>query len=169
MPGVVAEPGSLENLHDIVVPAAVPLLPPAPGWYAVGVLALVSFLFLGLRGWRRYRANRYRREALALLKEIEASGDRASVLGEVALLVKRVALAAYPRLQVASLSGEAWRAFLEEASGGVGVTPELQRLASDEMYASGASGQPSEEDLRGAFDAARSWILSHPLNRRAVE
>ena len=81
------------------------------GWYAVfGLLAVVT-------GWwvygrlRRFRKNRYRRFALAELavieQEIQQPGKRAKALAEIPVLLKRTALAAFPRSDVAGLSGEA--------------------------------------------------------------
>ena len=96
---------SLENLRDITVPEPPPLWPPAPGvWVAlVVVLAVVLALILC---WRRARArSAYRRAGLALLPGARTTRD-------VDVILKRVALAAFPRPRVAPLYGEDWAAFL---------------------------------------------------------
>lgn len=97
---------SLENLRDIVVPDPPPLWPPAPGVWVllIVVLAVATALFLL---WRRVRArNAYRRAGLALLKTARTTND-------VNVILKRVALAAFPRPMVASLYGDEWFAFLD--------------------------------------------------------
>lgn len=57
--------------------------------------------------WRlRRQENAYRRAGLALLA-------RAETAHEISVILIRVALAAFPREQAASLVGEDWRGFLK--------------------------------------------------------
>ena len=44
------DPGSLQNLNDIVVPGPVAWWPPAPGWYVLAAFALAGLAWLG---WHR--------------------------------------------------------------------------------------------------------------------
>jgi hypothetical protein len=101
------ETASLDNLRDIVMPAAPPFWPPAPAvWVTLGV-ATVALLIAGwqlILGWRR---NAYRRAGLVLLREARSGHD-------VSVVLKRVALAVFPREQVASLYGATWLAFLNQ-------------------------------------------------------
>jgi hypothetical protein len=128
------DPASLQNLRDIVVPEAPPLWPPAPGVWVLLVIgfAVVTGLFLL---WRRARArNAYRRAGLALLETARTSR-------EINVILKRVALAAWPRPEVAPLYGDEWAAFLDDTCSrarfaalgavddGVEPSPELQRSA----------------------------------------
>ena len=59
-----SDPGSLQNLNDIVLPDAVAWWPPAPGWYAVLAVLLALLLWLSFRALRAWRRNIYRRQAL---------------------------------------------------------------------------------------------------------
>ena len=100
-----SEQYSLSNLRDIVVPDPPPFWPPAPGvWVVLGILtAVVAIACWRLFGaWRR---NGHRRAGLALLGGADTAHD-------VSVILKRVALAVFPRRQVASLYGEAWISFL---------------------------------------------------------
>ena len=125
---------SLQNLHDIVVPEPPPVWPPAPGVWVVLVIVLcvLTALFLW---WRHSRTrSAYRRVGLTLLKSAETTRD-------VDVILKRVALAAFPRPLVAPLYGDDWVAFLDRtcsrasfaavaaADSGAAATPELRRLA----------------------------------------
>jgi hypothetical protein len=104
-----SDPADLSNLRDIVVPPAVSFWPPAPGWWAVGVACLVAAglaIAVALRHWQR---NAYRREALRALETAEGN--------DISAILKRTALVAFPREQVASLSGPAWLAFLDRTGG----------------------------------------------------
>lgn len=97
---------SLDNLRDIAVPEPPPLWPPAPGVWVLLIIALAVLLALVLR-WRRARArNAYRRAGLALLQN-------ARTVREVNVILKRVALVAFPRPTVAALWGDDWVAFLD--------------------------------------------------------
>ena len=98
---------TLDKLHDYYQPAPPAWIPHTIGWYLLfGIVALL-LLWFGIHTIRRWLANRYRREALRELAV--ATPDQFSAL------LKRTALAAWPREKVASLSGDAWLKFLSDA------------------------------------------------------
>ena len=149
------DPASLDNLHDIIVPEAVSFWwPLAPGWWIVlGSVLLLSVAWV----WqftKARRRNAYRRAALTQLTEIS---DHPRALP---VLLKRVALSAYPRSDVAKLSGDRWLAFLnreapgcfDEAAGGL-----LLALA----YRNGRVDAWADEDVVRLLDSARRWIENH--------
>lgn len=166
-------PTSLEKLHDIVVPGPTPWWPPAPGWYWVmGLLALlgVALLWRVLVHWQR---NRYRREALAELARIETAAQSAgpgedpadTALPALAELLKRTALTAYPRAQVAALTGPAWFEFLD-AIGGTRFSAGAGAALAQGNY------QTGERDDTAVHTAAiarevRHWIRQHGNVERA--
>lgn len=104
------DPGSLDNLRDIATPEAVSMWPSAPGWWILGLVLFVALLVFGYKALRKWLANRYRQHALL---ELENARDDRSI----AEVLKRTALAAYPRTDVASLSGEDWCQWLADQSG----------------------------------------------------
>jgi hypothetical protein len=160
-----SDPASLANLYDIIVPQPVSLWPLAPGWYGLAWVALVVLAVWA--GWRlrQWRLNRYRRVALAELDQLEAAARdpsrRLAVLGALPTLVKRVALAVWPRETVASLSGPSLLAFLD-ATGQtqafqVGPGKDLPMLAYDTKTAAALD----DEHIALLFDAVREWIKRH--------
>jgi hypothetical protein len=132
---------SLDNLRDIVVPEPPPLWPPAPGVWVLLVIALAVLIALFLL-WRRARArNAYRRAGLALL-------ETARTVRDVNVALKRVALAAWPRPQVAPLYGDDWAAFLDGS---------CARTRFSSLGAVDDAGEPPPELRR----MARRWIQYH--------
>ncbi|WP_105103749.1 DUF4381 domain-containing protein [Microbulbifer pacificus] len=158
-------PDLIEQLVPPPVPEAVSLWPQTPLAKSLLALLLVLVLFLAWRAWRHYRANAYRRAAL---KALAGAGDNPA---QIAALLRRTALAVYPREQVAGLTGEDWLAFLNR------------------QYRGNAfKGDVGETLLRGAYRncpphpaltrAARDWIrhhrrdylpLAHPQNISPAE
>ena len=150
------DPASLTNLRDIVTPPPVPWWPPAPGWwFLVTVLGLIAVL-VAVHGRRRWRANAYRRAAL---RELRGAENVASI----AEILKRVALVASPRTQVASLTGSAWVKWLAE-TGGRPVPAAVSQALTLGVYTDHASADVSE---LAAF--AAEWIRSHTIGKRVSE
>ena len=107
-----ADPADLSNLHDIALPAPVSYWPPAPGWWILGFALLAVTLILIARLVAHHRRNAYRRAALRELDAIGPAVDSASAVC-ISAVLKRAALVAFPREQVAGLTGPAWLAFLD--------------------------------------------------------
>ena len=98
---------SLDHLRDIVIPEPPPLWPLAPGMWVLLGLIFLALLLIAWR-WRAARKrNAYRKAGLVLLNTARSTQD-------ISVLMKRVALAAFPREAVASLYGDEWTAFLNE-------------------------------------------------------
>jgi len=105
----------LSQLRDIHLPAPVSWWPPAPGWWLLLALLLTLLLF-GYWLLRRRRQNAWRREALAQLQQLRGSNE-ATTAAQLSVLLRRVAISRYPQAEVASLTGEAWLAFLDKTLG----------------------------------------------------
>lgn len=119
--------GNLIDLLDRLVlpgePAPVSMMPQTWGWAVLGLI-LLALTGWGIRGWLRHRRdNAYRRAALRML------GDCGDAPARIAEILRRTALAAYPRADVASLSGEAWLRFLDNHAKGADFVTGGQALA----------------------------------------
>ena len=149
-------PELLALMHDLVVPDPVPWLPQTPGWWIVlGWLVAVAIL----AAWqivRRRRRNRYRRDALAELRTIVSQPDidSAQAAQRIAAVLKRTALAAYPRSDVASLYGADWARFLTESAGN---DAQIANAAEDLAAAAYRPGADPHKLSR----PARRWIRLH--------
>ena len=136
-----SQPYSLSNLRDIVIPDPPPSWPPAPGvWVVLIIVSLVIFV-LCVQWILSRKRNAYRRAGLALL-------EGANTVHDVSVVLKRVALAAFPREQVASLYGRDWAAFLNQS---------CFRCQFSEM----ALGNPIGEVGNELIEQARTWVRHH--------
>jgi hypothetical protein len=167
-----ADPTSLDNLHDILTPAPVPWWPPAPGWYVVGVAVLVLAVWAGWRWWRRWQAVAYRRAALAALQQLKVrstdEAQRATALRELPELVKRTALAAFPRQQVAALSGAAWLTFLDRTGHTNAFTRGRGQLLPVLSYDPHAASRLEAQEVEELFSVVSSWMQNHSVAPEAV-
>ncbi len=104
----------LSQLHDIHLPASVSWWPLALGWWLLLAL-LVVILLVGYGFYRRYQRQRWRREALALLRQLQQQSLTPKMLVvEYSQLLRRVAISRFPRTEVAALTGEQWLVFLDQ-------------------------------------------------------
>jgi len=155
---------ALESLAEIASPPPVSWMPQTWGWVA---LAVVLSLVLATWAWRRRQralANRYRVEALAALSALEKRArdpqTRADALLQIAELIKRTALAAFARTEVAQLSGTAWVRFIREK--GLRSGDDAARLLDDLEYRPRtALAAMSDADATAVVRAARAWIEEH--------
>jgi hypothetical protein len=143
------KPAALDKLHDFYQPPSPSWMPQTIGWYvAFGLLFLLA-VWVAWHLFARWQHNRYRREALRELEQADLSG--------IPALLKRTALAAWPREEVAALSGEPWLGFLE--AGAAEFSPSgFGRVLLDLDYR-GASLTPQEENA--IRQAAVNWIRRH--------
>ncbi|RZT39327.1 DUF4381 domain-containing protein [Cupriavidus agavae] len=157
---------SLAKLADIVTPPPPSWAPQTIGWPILAGVLLLALAWAGWRAWRRYRANRYRREALAALAGVAMQADparQAAALRDMAVLLKRTALAAWPRAEVASLSGAGWAAFLQAHAGRArDAVPLLSTLVHDAEYRDDAAlAQWPAAQVQAVAAACRRWIAEH--------
>lgn len=164
--GSASAPAALKGLQEIALPAPPSWLPQTWGWVVIAALVLALIAWVAWRVWRHHRANRYRREALAELGRIEqaltARGEdgesRAQALVALPALVKRTALAAAPRAQVAALSDVQWLAFLDQTLPGKAFSEGAGRMLPALAY---DPRPPSADATQALVALVRRWIAHH--------
>ncbi|MFQ3225926.1 MAG: hypothetical protein ACI8Z5_002195 [Lentimonas sp.] len=135
------ESQSLSNLQDIVLPAAPSFWPPSSGFWILVVLILMLLIAITWFITQARQRNAYRRAGLTLL-------ESANTVYEINVVLKRVALAVFPREQVAALHGENWIHFMQSTCSGEQF-PTLSQSAE---------ATPATESIRAS---ARTWIRKH--------
>jgi len=97
---------------QLIEPAPVKFTYTTPGWYVLGALLLLLIIVVAWLLIRHYMRNRYRREAIKSLLQIEnmyaAKNNYTDLVYETNMLAKRVAMSTYGRPSVAGLRGEEW-------------------------------------------------------------
>jgi hypothetical protein len=176
VPGTGSLPADpLAGLRDWHVPDPVDWWPPAPGWWLLAGLVLGA-LALAIGAWlARRRRTAAARAALAQLAglraELSSGGDRRRFAASVSALLRRLALARYPRERVASLNGAQWLGFLDATGGGGGFCAGAGRVLAEAPYR--APGDSSGLDAAGLADLAARWIRAnsgaHPRPGPGVE
>lgn len=138
----------LDRLIEAREPPPVSLMPQTWGWAVLAVVLFAACMFIGVHVWRRYRANGYRRDAI---RELEtARGDPAAI----AAILRRTALAAYPRRDVAGLTGNDWLRFLDAQVSGSDFRDGPGRLVATAPYR-------ATENEPALYTVARNWIARH--------
>lgn len=153
------DPGSLQNLNDIVLPGAVAWWPPAPGWYAVLAIVLAVLLRVLFRALKAWQKNTYRRQALRELLAIRKQGSEAA--GELSVLLKRAALSAWPRDDVASLSGAGWHAFLDRTAPDGEFATRMGAMLDQFAYSTRGAYQPTGPEFEQLCRAVEHWLKNH--------
>lgn len=143
------------GLQELPYPDAIAFTPQTAGWLLVAALLVGWLVWLGVRWRRRWKQNEYRRIAVSEIEEIRTSPENAA---QLAFILRKAALVAYEREDVASLRGTEWVAWLNETaiSGQFdeGDSDLLDRLAYSDQVVDPAS-------LNHLLSASRTWVESH--------
>lgn len=144
----------LTKLHDIHIPPDISIWPLALGWYCVIVMVL-AIIFLGCYQWLRIiRKNRLKKIVLKRLDELQNQQEICgNISEELSMLLKRSALATYPRQKVAGLHGDQWLQFLDETS----MTTEFSQGPGRLLIVSPYRGQP-EHLPESLFHLIKNWV-----------
>ena len=126
-------------LRDIHLPEPVSWWPPAPGWWILFALVILS---LSITAWLYRRRSRYLRSAayhakrqLQLLQEdYSKRGDGLKLVRELSALLRRMCISVYPRSESASLTGIDWLALLDESVNGEPFTQGHGRILVEAPY-----------------------------------
>jgi hypothetical protein len=152
-------PQAVLDLRDVHAPPPPAFWPPAPGWWVLAALMTALGAYLGVRLYRIARIRRQRRQVLAALDTLVGQygpGEATRFAAEVSMLLRRVALARFPRHEVASLVGEAWLRFLDRTGGGTGFTE-----GPGTVLALGPYCRSAELDAEALATLAKDWVTKN--------
>ena len=145
------------GLKELPLPDAPGLFPLAPGWYVVMFVAMLVFAYFAWRALNHYRQNQYRRDAVSAINEIRSEQGKVS---DLSFILRRTALLAFPRRQVAGLRGQDWIGWLNKTAGRELFAEADGELLDQLTYA------PAASELDGAsvdrlLKASSDWARQH--------
>ncbi|MFQ5658913.1 MAG: DUF4381 domain-containing protein [Gammaproteobacteria bacterium] len=158
-------------LKDIHLPGPVSWWPPAPGWWIL--LGLLLFLiFLSLWWYRRRQrlklsaANLAREQLLALQGHYSTHRDPRRLVEEISILLRRLSISAFSRMQTASLTGDAWLQYLDRPMQDHPFSSGPGRILIDAPY----RREVRAEEIEPVINLCKEWIDAVAGNRqRAVQ
>lgn len=156
----------LNGLREISLPEPPSYFPRTIGWAILAGITLILLVVWTIQLYQHWQKNRYRRVALKRLQQLAAAAKqpqtKAHAIQELPVLLKQTALAAYPREQVAQLSGEKWLAFLASTYQGDLFTQKQCQLLTQLAYQpSEMVNQLSSETVTDLLALTHNWIAKH--------
>lgn len=139
----------INTLVEPVEPAPISMLPQTGGWVVLALILIALATYGGFRTRAHLRRNAYRKAALSAL---EQAGDDPVA---IAAILRSTALAAFPRAEVASLSGPDWLAFLDRSAGTNDFSGGAGRILAAAPYTASPRADPALREV------ARNWVLRH--------
>lgn len=161
--------GKLKGIQEITLPEPISYVPHTIGWLILLIVIVIVALVLGYKRYRYWQANRYRTFALERLAEIEQAVQvpetRLRSLIVLPVLIKQTALQAFPRDEIAQLSGNQWLGFLDRSCGTQEFTQGAGQLLPQLAYQSTlALANLSEQRVNNLIGLIRQWITTHQIN-----
>lgn len=162
----------LDQLADIHLPDAVSWWPLAPGWWAL--LALLVIAVIAFFVWRhKTKQNNYRAQAQQQLDSIYAnyqqSENTAAFLHEVSVLLRRVALTAYPNSFNASIKGQAWLDWLDHICPIDTKNPQsLFNSPCGEQLLTASYQKNPTVDAAALYNLCCYWLAQHRNHRQKL-
>ena len=153
-------------LKDIHLPPEPSWWPPAPGWWLL--LVLLMGLAWGAGCWYRRRqqaklsaAHLAGESLLALREQYKAEHDAKATVQALSVLLRRLSISTFPRVDAAGLTGEAWLQFLDKGMTGERFTQGAGRILIEAPYRQQVEG----EELGTLFDLCEAWIAAQKQRR----
>jgi hypothetical protein len=150
-------PAAALDLRDIHAAPPPTFWPPAPGWWLLAAVLLVTLVILALWTYRRYRMVRQKRQIMLELERLSECYSKDNIqefISELSTLLRRVALRRYARDRVASLTGPDWLRFLDATGGAGGFENGVGQVLESGPYQPALNEVPAEELL----SLVRLWI-----------
>ncbi len=147
---------TLLDLKDIHEPEAIGWWPPAIGWWlvAIAVPLLIILLVWLYKRLTRKTALKTAKKMLVRIKQ-DAAQDNLQKLGELSVLVRRVAISVSPRAKAAGLTGRQWLEFLDASVKGLPFSEGIGQLLADAPY---RKTPPTELEVSQLIDLCEDWL-----------
>ncbi|MEZ8351110.1 DUF4381 domain-containing protein [Vibrio splendidus] len=159
----------MASLSEPSLPESISWLPNAPGWYWLLLLLFCFALYRVYLVIQKYLANTYRRAALVELEQLslEAQSGDISSFQKLPQLLRRTALYAFPRAEVAPITGTDWEKWLDDHCtkrqfSTEFSTSELSGVLAQLAYSSAAT--LTGEKRNAIMENVALWIKHHEVS-----
>jgi hypothetical protein len=163
-PTLAAELAKLKDVHEL---APISWWPPAMGWWLLAGSLLLLTMMLVIKLYPRWQLRGYRRFFLQQLNHVKKKND-ALQMQRLNLLIKKMALLAFPREQVAGLTGSAWTTFLREQGPKNRTLHALQTALGEQQFRSSAALTTDADTVHNSTDTIPINTSPSPINTTAA-
>jgi len=152
----------LHGIEEVHLPEPISWWPQTIGWKLLVLLLLLLLSYRVVIQTKLWWHNRYRRVALKRLSELESSASGWQyVVRQLPFLLKTTALLAYPRVDVAQLSGKPWLRFLDSQYTGPAFSDGVGQELLAVSYKPNSLWMLSESEAQVLITMTRAWIREH--------
>jgi hypothetical protein len=152
----------LHGIEEVQLPQAISWWPQTLAWQLLGLLCLGLLTAWVYHQAKRLWRNRYRRQALKQLSALENNASHwQQVVAQLPHLLKATALKAYPRSDVAQLSGQSWLRFLEAHYSGPAFSDKTGQQLLVIAYQPPERWCLTDAQAQRLTNRARTWIREH--------
>lgn len=146
-------------LRDIHMPDGISWWPPAPGWWVlVGLIVITIILVMQLykkRQARRYSAVNLAKQELLVLREAYLNhNDGKQLVIELSVLLRRLSISIFKREDTAGLTGEAWLGHLNKPMEGSPFSSDVGRLLCEAPYRKTVE----VNEIESLFKLCEDWV-----------
>jgi hypothetical protein len=149
----------LHGIAEVELPSKISWLPQTIAWKILLLLLLILLVFTLFKGFKHWQANAYRRQAVKQLKSLYQSGE--GVLEILPVMLKSTALHAYPRSNVAQLSGHQWLDFLDQQYQGPAFNSDVGKQLLIISYEDKPFWNRNPEQIEALISMASLWLAKH--------
>ena len=133
----------------------------APGWTILLMVFIAVLLMYGLWEFYQYKKNKYRRLAIEELSLIDLmQGESGFIVLSIVSLLKRLALTAYGREEVASVYGKQFVSFLQTKVRGKSFSGDSEQIFIKHLYQGDKTIIPLDK-LKLFYNESSNWIKQH--------
>jgi hypothetical protein len=150
-------------LRDIHLPDPLSWWQPAIGWWLLVGASIL--LIAGISWWLRRRAALRRAPATLARHELDRvrtewleHGDATHLVGDLSVWLRRTGMSFTRRAQAASLTGQAWRRFLDELAGETVFNDVSGALIISAPYRSPVITPVEDRDAKQLLDVCERWL-----------
>ena len=151
----------LKKIVETTPPESISWWPQTLAWKVIGFVVLVMAIRHVVKKINHYKANAYRREALAWVEQLPRyqQGQTSMEFRQLPALVKKVALIAYGREVVNSIPSEHWETWLDQQCEKTAFATQHKRELAQLAYAPELI--LSEEQMAKLVTTIKAWIIGH--------